>query len=71
MLFLRGGQKIINSSADWKIIHTLYKGMTREEIVAKINDYIYHNGIVKMVEPPKVEPPKVEEPKKPLEMVEV
>ena len=42
-------------NADWKIIHTPYKGMTREEIVAKINDYIYHNGIVKMVEPPKVE----------------
>ena len=42
-------------NADWKIIHTPYKGMTREEIVAKINDYIYHNGIVKMVEAPKVE----------------
>lgn len=42
-------------NADWKIVHTPYKGMTRDEIIAKINDYIYHNGIVKMVEAPKVE----------------
>jgi hypothetical protein len=42
-------------NADWKIIYTPYKGMTREEIVAKINAYVLHNGIVKMVEVPKVE----------------
>jgi len=42
-------------NAEWKINYTPYKGMTKEEIVAKINDYIYHNGIVKMVEAPKVE----------------
>lgn len=39
----------------WQIKYILYKDMTKEEIVAKINDYIYHNGIVKMVEAPKVE----------------
>jgi hypothetical protein len=43
------------SNSDWKIIYTPYKGMTREEIVAKINAYVLHNGIVKMVEVPKVE----------------
>jgi hypothetical protein len=33
-----------------------YDGMTKEEVIAKINDYIYHNGIIKMVEQsPKVE----------------
>jgi hypothetical protein len=42
-------------NSDWKIIYTPYKGMTREEIVAKINAYVLHNGIVKMVEVPKVE----------------
>ena len=42
-------------NANWKIIYTPYKGMTREEIVAKINAYTLHNGIVKMVEVPKVE----------------
>lgn len=42
-------------NAEWKINYTPYKGMTKEEILAKINDYIYHNGIVKMVEAPKVE----------------
>jgi hypothetical protein len=42
-------------NADWKIIYTPYKGMTREEIVAKVNAYVLHNGIVKMVEVPKVE----------------
>lgn len=42
-------------NAEWKINYIPYKGMTKEEIVAKINDYIYHNGIVKMVEAPKVE----------------
>lgn len=39
----------------WQIKYILYKDMTKEEIVAKINDCIYHNGIVKMVEAPKVE----------------
>jgi len=34
-----------------------YDGMTKEEVIAKINDYIYHNGIIKMVE----QLPKVEE----------
>ena len=49
-------QKETNTpNAEWKINYTPYKGMTKEEIVAKINDYIYHNGIVKMVEAPKVE----------------
>jgi len=42
-------------NADWKIIYTPYKGMTKDEIVAKINAYVLHNGIVKMVEVPKVE----------------
>ena len=42
-------------NAEWKINYIPYKGMTKEEIVAKINDYIYHNGIVKMVEAPKAE----------------
>ena len=40
---------------EWKVVHTPYKGMTREEIVAKINAYVLHNGIVKIVEVPKVE----------------
>lgn len=39
----------------WQIKYMPYKDMTKEEIIAKINDYIYHNGIVKMVEAPKVE----------------
>lgn len=39
----------------WSIKHLDYKGMTRDEIVAKINAYVLHNGIVKMVEVPKVE----------------
>lgn len=42
-------------NAECKINYIPYKGMTKEEIVAKINDYIYHNGIVKMVEAPKAE----------------
>jgi hypothetical protein len=42
-------------NADWKIIYTPYKGMTREEIMAKINAYTLYNGIVKTVEVPKVE----------------
>ena len=49
-------QKETNTpNAEWKIIYTPYKGMTREEIVAKINDYILEFGIVKKVEAPKVE----------------
>ena len=39
----------------WSIKHLDYKGMTRDEIIAKINAYVLHNGIVKMVEVPKVE----------------
>lgn len=44
-----------NVDGKWQIKYIPYKDMTKEEIVAKINDYIYHNGIVKMVEAPKVE----------------
>lgn len=40
----------------WQIKYTPYKDMTKEEIVAKINDYIYHNGITTVLE----EAPKVE-----------
>ena len=47
----------------WNIIYLDYNGMTKEEIIAKINDYIYHNGITTVLEEvsaPKVEAPKVE-----------
>lgn len=44
-----------NVDGKWQIKYIPYKDMTKEEIVAKINDYIYHNGIVKKVEAPKVE----------------
>ena len=42
-------------NADWKIIYTPYKGMTKDEIVTKIKNYILEFGIVKTVEAPKVE----------------
>jgi len=42
-------------NADWKIIYTPYKGMTKDEIVTKIKNYILEFGIVKTVEVPKVE----------------
>ena len=42
-------------NADWKIIYTPYKGMTKDEIVTKIKNYILEFGIVKKVEAPKVE----------------
>jgi hypothetical protein len=42
-------------NADWKIIYTPYKGMTKDEIVTKIKNYILEFGIVKKVEVPKVE----------------
>jgi hypothetical protein len=39
----------------WSIKHLDYKGMTRDEIVTKIKNYILEFGIVKTVEVPKVE----------------
>jgi hypothetical protein len=42
-------------NADWKIIYTPYKGMTKDEIVTKIKNYILEFGIVKTVEATKVE----------------
>jgi hypothetical protein len=42
-------------NADWKIIYTPYKGMTKDEIVTKIKNYVLEFGIVKTVEAPKVE----------------
>jgi len=42
-------------NADWKIIYTPYKGMTKDEIVTKIENYVLEFGIVKTVEVPKVE----------------
>jgi hypothetical protein len=42
-------------NADWKIIYTPYKGMTKDEIVTKIKNYILEFGIVKTVKVPKVE----------------
>lgn len=42
-------------NADWKINYTPYKGMTKDEIVTKIKNYILEFGIVKTVEVPKVE----------------
>ena len=39
----------------WSIKHLDYKGMTRDEIVIKIKNYILEFGIVKTVEVPKVE----------------
>jgi len=42
-------------NADWKIIYTPYKGMTKDEIVTKIENYVLEFGIVKTVEAPKVE----------------
>lgn len=42
-------------NADWKINYTPYKGMTKDEIVTKIKNYILEFGIVKTVEAPKVE----------------
>jgi hypothetical protein len=42
-------------NADWKINYTPYKGMTKDEIVTKIKNYILEFGIVKKVEAPKVE----------------
>ena len=42
-------------NANWKINYTPYKGMTRDEIVTKIKNYILEFGIVKTVEVPKVE----------------
>jgi hypothetical protein len=42
-------------NANWKINYTPYKGMTRDEIVIKIKNYILEFGIVKTVEVPKVE----------------
>jgi len=52
---VKSGVETNTPNSEWKIIHTPYKGMTREEIMAKIDAYILHNGIVKMVEVPKVE----------------
>jgi hypothetical protein len=42
-------------NADWKIIYTPYKGMTKDEIVTKIKNYILEFGIVKTVKVPKIE----------------
>jgi hypothetical protein len=42
-------------NSDWKINYTRYKGMTKDEIVTKIKNYILEFGIVKKVEAPKVE----------------
>ena len=42
-------------NADWKIIYTPYKGMTKDEIVTKIKNYILEFGIVKTVKEHKVE----------------
>jgi hypothetical protein len=42
-------------NSDWKIIYTPYKGMTKDEIVTKIKNYILEFGIVKKIEAPKVE----------------
>jgi hypothetical protein len=39
----------------WSIKHLDYKGMTRDEIVTKIKNYVLEFGIVKTVEAPKVE----------------
>ena len=39
----------------WSIKHLDYKGMTRDEIIGKIKNYILEFGIVKTVEVPKVE----------------
>jgi hypothetical protein len=39
----------------WTIKYLDYKGMTREEIIAKIENYVLEFGIVKTVEAPKVE----------------
>jgi len=39
----------------WTIKHLDYKGMTRDEIVTKIKNYVLEFGIVKTVEAPKVE----------------
>ena len=39
----------------WSIKHLDYKGMTRDEIITKIKNYILEFGIVKTVEVPKVE----------------
>jgi hypothetical protein len=52
---VKSGVETNTPNSEWKIIHTPYKGMTREEIMAKIDAYILHNGIVKMVEVPKQE----------------
>lgn len=39
----------------WQIKYISYKDMTKDEIIAKINDYVREFGIVKTVEAPKVE----------------
>ncbi len=52
---VKSGVETNTPNSEWKIVHTPYKGMTREEIMAKIDAYILHNGIVKMVEVPKQE----------------
>ena len=52
---VKSGVETNTPNSEWKIVHTPYKGMTREEIMAKIDAYVLHNGIVTMVEVPKQE----------------
>lgn len=49
------GVETSTPNAEWKIVYKLYDGMTKEQIIAKINDYIYHNGISVIKEAPKPE----------------
>jgi hypothetical protein len=49
------GAETNTPNAPYNIVYKLYKGMTRDEIVTKIKNYILEFGIVKTVEVPKVE----------------
>ena len=49
------GAETNTPDAPYNIVYKLYKGMTRDEIVTKIKNYILEFGIVKTVEVPKVE----------------